>query len=329
MVATPEKSKYHMSKKVRGRSGAKRGSEMRIKALLAGMSLIFFVCGWSLCADMAVSYTSGDCTVDVDGTGTWVTASMSMELKEESLLRTGKDGRMEIEVHGEAVAIGSETIVSLRTFLENMESRDRLVWFDGFIERLCRMFSGAEQGLETASFGVRGDPVEGDELAWMDDSADLERDVEKGKEHFEQGEYGEAIGIFRLLIRDERYSSFHDQIAYYLGASLFNSLQYEEALIHLGESMGDREAYFHEAALIYYALACYLTGEYQRATDGFITFLEEFEEGELAPYAILMLGKSYKAAGDAERALSAFRDIEQHYEGTEVYDDAVAELRGL
>jgi tetratricopeptide (TPR) repeat protein len=302
---------------------------MRGKALLAGMSLIFLAYSWGLCADIVVSYTSGDCTVDVDGTGAWVTASMSMQLKEESLLRTGKDSRMEIVVHGEVVAIGSETTVSLRSFLENMESRDRMVWFNGFIERLYRMFSAAEQGSETASLGVRGDAVEGDEIGWMDDSEDVEGDVEKGKEHFERGEYGEAIGIYRLLIRDERYSPFHDQISYYLGASLFNNLQYEESLIHLGESIGDREAYFHEPALIYYALACYLTGEYQRAIDGFITFLEEFEEGELAPYAILMLGKSYKASGDAERALSSFRDIEQNYEGTEVYDDAVAELRGL
>jgi tetratricopeptide (TPR) repeat protein len=163
----------------------------------------------------------------------------------------------------------------------------------------------------------------------MDDVPELSEDLERCREYFEQGEYGEVARLCRSLIHRENSAVAHQEIAFYLGASLFNTLQYEEALPFLGESIGDREAFYRAPALVSYALACYFTGQYQRAIDGFITFLEEYEGGELLPYAILMLGKSYKEAGDAERALACFREIEQRYTGTEVYGDALGELQGL
>jgi hypothetical protein len=293
--------------------------------LFVGIVLILLFWGWSLSADMVVSYTSGDCSVDVQGTGEWVGAEVHMQLEEGSLLKTGKNGMMEITIDGESVAIGSETKVPLRSFLENMQSRDQMPWFDSFSDRLDHMFGDRERRPETASLGVRGKAQDEEEIAWMDDGADME----KGREYYERGEYSEVISLCRTLLREESSAPLHHEIAFYLGASLFNSLQYEEALPFLGDSIGDREAYFREPALIYYALACFFTGEYQRAIDGLITFLEEFEGEELAPYAILMLGKSYKAAGDAEMALACFREIEQHHADTDVYEDAVGELRGL
>ena len=236
---------------------------------------------------------------------------------------------MEIAIDGEVVALGSETTVPLRSLIENMRLRNSLGWFDSLSERLDRMLGGKDRQTGTASLGVRGESADEDEIAWMDDATTLEGDLERIREYYQRGEYGEAVSIGRAFVRRQSSTSIHHEIAYYLGASLFNALQYEEALPFLWEGIGDREAYFREPALIYYALACFFTGQHQRAIDGYITYLEEFEGGELAPYAILMLGKSYKAAGDVERALTCFREIEQHYTDSALYEDAVAELQGL
>jgi tetratricopeptide (TPR) repeat protein len=299
------------------------------RILVGVIVLVILFCGRSLSADVVVSYASGDCSVDVQGTGTWVRAEVHLQLKEDSLLRTGSDGKMEIAIDEAIVAIGSETTVPLRSLLENMQSREQLGWFESFSERLDQMLRNRDRRQETAALGVRGKSADEEEITWMDDGADLEGDLKKCREYYERGEYGEVISLCRTLLRRESSAPIRHEIDYYLGAALFNSLQYEEALPFLGESIEDREVYFREPALGYYAVACFFTGEHQRAIDGFITFLEEFEGGELAPYAILMLGKSYKAMGDFEQALTCFREIEQHYAGTAVYDDAVGELQGL
>ena len=285
----------------------------------------------TLCADIVLSFKSGECFVDVQGDGRWKRAAVDMRVHENSVIKTGKNSKVELMVDGERVAIGSETTIKVSSIMENLKARDEMSWFQKVSDRFAGMIGSRDDKTEMVILGARGDLEDEDEIARMGDGEDetVESEFQMGKEQYDTGNYAEAITIFKDLIHNDRSSSLRGELAFYLGASLFNSVQYHEALPYLRESIRDRDAYYREPALMYYSFSCFFTGQYDKAIDGFITYIEEFEDGDLMPYAILMLGKSYKAVGDSQRAVAYFREIEENYSYTEVYLDAVSELRGL
>ena len=285
----------------------------------------------TLCADIVLSFKSGECFVDVQGDGRWKRAAVDMRVHENSVIKTGKNSKVELMVDGERVAIGSETTIKVSSIMENLKARDEMSWFQKVSDRFAGMIGSRDDKTEMVILGVRGDLEDEDEIARMGDGEDetVESEFQMGKEQYDTGNYAEAITIFKDLIHNDRSSSLRRELAFYLGASLFNSVQYHEALPYLREAIRDRDAYYREPALMCYSFSCFFTGQYDKAIDGFITYIEEFEDGDLMPYAILMLGKSYKAVGDSQRAVAYFREIEENYSYTEVYLDAVSELRGL
>jgi tetratricopeptide (TPR) repeat protein len=306
------------------------GTSMRKIGLIAAV-LMLVSSNLMLCADIVVDYKSGECTVDLDGKGEWREAILEMRLSENSIIKTGKSGTLEIMVAGERVAIGSETTIRVSSIVENLNARDEMTWFQKLSDRFSSMMGSKDGITETKTGGVRGALEGEEEITWMGDMGeeDAGSELELGKEQYESGNYGEAISIFKKLIQGDKSSFLHGELAFYLGASLFNSVQYDEALPYLKESIRDRSAYYRESALMYYSFSCFFTGQYDKAIDGFITYREEFEDGELIPYAILMLGKSYKAVGNSHRSVAYFREIEEKYSDSEVYLDAVSELQGL
>jgi TolA-binding protein len=219
--------------------------------------------------------------------------------------------------------------------LENLEARGQIGWFEQLSDRFESMFGMGEDAFETSTGGVRGSEELEDEGIWMD-GADAESEkagFKRGREHYNDGEYADAIAVFSDLLASDRTQERRSEAAFYLGASLFNSVQYAEALPYLRDGIRDTTADFREPALMYYSFACFFTSQYEKAIDGFIVYAEEFEDGELIPYAILMLGKSYKALGDAESAVAYFNEIRENYGNAdipmEVYSDAVNELGNL
>lgn len=304
-----------------GNNVARRTALILLLMLLACAQL-------ALCEEIVLSFWSGDCFVDLEGEGRWVKAAVDMRLHTYSVVRTGKNGQAEIMVSGESVALGSETVIKVDSIVENLQVRDRMSWFQKVSRRFVISHASRDDKTESATLGIRGD-LEGDEeMVWLDyhDDDGLEQGFIEGKTQYDAGNYARAITIFRDLAHDDQGRSLNGELSFYLGASLFNSVQYEEALPFLREAIRDREVHYREAALLYYSFSCFFTGQHNRAIDGFITYVEEFEEGELLPYALLMLGKSYKAVGDSKQATMYFRDIEEHYSHTEAYHDAVQEL---
>ena len=296
----------------------------RTALILASLLLAFF--HLAMCEDIAVSYCSGDCYVDVEGEGRWTKASVNMSLNTNSLIKTGKEGQAELIIHGESVAIGSETTIEVSSIVENLKARGRVGWFQKISRRFAFTSTSLEDKTESALLGVRGN-LEGEgDVVWMEEHETFEQGLVEGKAQYDEGSYARAISIFKGLLYDKGADSSNGELSFYLGASLFNSVQYEEALPHLRDAIRDQEAYYREAALLYYSFSCYFTGQNERAIDGFITYVEEFEQGVMLPYALLMLGKSYKGTGDSQNAMLYFEEVEEHYSHTEAYDDAVQEL---
>jgi tetratricopeptide (TPR) repeat protein len=281
--------------------------------------------------DMVILFSSGESLVDVEGNGRWRAASIQTVLTENSILKTGRDGKIEIDIGGERIALGSETVVRLSDIVNNMGERDRMSWYEKLSDQIIEIFGAQDDLADMVVPGVRGDLEEEDEISWMgeDDNAGAEPNMRRIRAHYREGEYADAITLLRSMVQGVGSSEEHGEAVFYLGASLYNSVQYEEALPYLRESIRNLDAEFREPALLYYSFACFFTGQYDRAIDGFVTYVEEFEASELIPYAVLMLGKSYKETGDGERAIERFREIEEHYEHSAVYSDARIELRGL
>ncbi len=283
-------------------------------------------------AEILISFKSGECAVDLYGDGNWENAFLNMKLYRDSVIKTEADGKVEIDIDGEKIAIGSSAIVSIDYIIDNLSKREKVGWFQKITGLFHSMIGATGEDSEMITLGTRGNLEDDEEIEWMGDfeEENIIVQVKTGKEYYAQGKYADAINVFRELIYSEDLADMRCEVAYYLGSSLFCSVQYEEALPHLRESIRDKSGYYREAALMQYSFACFFTGQYEKAIDGYITYIEEFEEGELKPYALLMLGKSYKATGNRESALIYFNEIKDMYEEPiDVYLDAVNELREM
>jgi TolA-binding protein len=78
-----------------------------------------------------------------------------------------------------------------------------------------------------------------------------------------------------------------------------------------------------------YAFTQYFLRNFREAIEGFTTYTEEFSEGDFVPYSFLMLGKCYKDMGLKKEARIYFTKIEQEFSDTDVYMDALEEMKDL
>ena len=57
------------------------------------------------CADIVLSFKSGECFVDVQGDGRWKRTAVDMRVHEDSVIKTGKNSKVELMVDGEKVPV--------------------------------------------------------------------------------------------------------------------------------------------------------------------------------------------------------------------------------
>ncbi len=294
---------------------------------------IFFLVISQMCfSDIFISYKSGTCMVDIKGNGTWQDAVIDMELNSSSIIKTGPDGELEIEIESDTILIGKNSLVNINGMIGKIGEKKKIGWLKSVSKYAKSIGKGEEGHTRTALTGVRGKKSEGNEFEWFDDfeeSEDPEGEFQVGKAYFEEGKYTKAIPIFTEIIDKEETGPFKYEIAFYLGVSLFNNLRYREALLYLGESLADKSAYYYGPTLLHYSITHYFLKNYEKAIEGFKLYTEYFAGGELTPYAVFMLGKCYKDIGRPEDARQYFMEIERRYKNTELYQDALDEIESL
>ncbi|MFW6139583.1 MAG: tetratricopeptide repeat protein, partial [Spirochaetota bacterium] len=227
-------------------------------------------------------------------------------------------------------AIGRETTVSVNYIMQNLQQRKKASWFGGLANVFKSLLGKTEDQGATSLLGVRGKPEDEEEITWMgafEEEEGAGARFEKAKGLYQQGKYAEAINIFKEIIDNEELSGVREEAAFYLGSSLFKNVQYEQALGYLSESIQDKNAYYYEAALANYSFTQYFLENYPEAIQGFKTYTREFEEGTLRPYALLVTGKSYRAMGEPREARRYFSEITRSYPDSEVYQEAVKEIK--
>ena len=278
-------------------------------------------------SEIQVMYVLGECNVDMRGSGVWQSVTVDMELYEESIIKTGPDGELELEIDGNTVFVGPESTLQMESLLDRATEKRKLKWLRKATRYAKAVGKEDEQWSDMALAGVRGEKTEDEELEWIVDFEDDE--LARGKEFFDEGKYGEAIKIFGKIIEEKGIGADNGEASYYLGFSLFSSLRYKEALPYLAESVKYRESPFFESAVMTYSFDQYFLRNYREALEGFSSYIKAFPEGELIPYALLMLGKSYKDMGMKREARMYFTRIEKEYRDSDVYMDAVDELKGM
>ncbi|UCB44291.1 MAG: tetratricopeptide repeat protein [Spirochaetota bacterium] len=299
---------------------------MRKTLLLFGF--IFVLCVVPLTAsEIYVTYIIGDCMIDVEGNGKWQDPLIDMELKESSIIRTDFNGEIELEIDGNAVSIGPNSYMKISSLLEKVSEKRKMRWLKKATKYAKVVKKSDDKWSETALAGVRGDRAEKGELEWVEDFEDDE--YQRGMELFEEGSYTTAIKIFAKIIEEDGIDTQGGEASYYLGVSLFNSLRYKDALPYLVESIKNKGTSFYESALMNYAFTQYFLRNYREAIEGFTSYTEDFSEGDFVPYSFLMLGKCYKDMGLKKEARVYFTRVEQEFSDSDVYMDALNEMKDL
>jgi TolA-binding protein len=278
-----------------------------------------------------VLYTSGDSRIDIDGNGDWRKPQDGMLLIDGSIVQTGADGELEIEIDGERVSIGRDTQASIESLKRKLGERNKFAWFSNLSPVIKNIIGARSKQTETALMGVRGAASEEEGIDWMGGLAEDDPGIrfESGRELYKEGEYGKAINVFKGLLESEGPAGSEYEVSFYLGSSMFHTMQYQESIPYLKESMRQKDAYYYEVALLHSSFARYFIQDYEGAIQGFGSYMRDFGEGAFAPYALLMLGKSYKVLGEREEAKQYFNRIRSGYRDTDVYYDAVSEMQEM
>ena len=278
-----------------------------------------------LASEIHITYITGDCNADLYGNGRWQDAAVGMDLTEESIVKTGLHGELELEIDGSTVSIGPGSTVSIDSLLEKVTEKRKLRWLRKATRYAKAVGKEDDQWANTALTGVRGEMAEEDDLEWVVDFEDDE--FVHGKGLFEEGDYTESIKVFSGIVEKDGIGAESGEAAYYLGVSLFNSLRYRDALPYLVESTRDSTSPFYDSALMNYSFTHYFSRNYKEAIEGFSSYINAFSDGEFVPYALLMLGKCYKDMGLKPEARVYFTRIEKEHRDSDVYSDAVEELK--
>jgi tetratricopeptide (TPR) repeat protein len=299
-----------------------------MKKLFAVFSLLpLFPVASLFASEIAITYTSGCCEVDLYGNDMWRDASVEMVLTSDSVIRTGSNGDLELEINGNTITVGPGRTVEIRTLMKSVSEKNKFGWLKK-ATRYAKAFGKADnEWSETALAGVRGEKVDAEDLEWVVDFEDEE--FARGRALFNKGRYKDAISIFGKITEQKGIDVENGEAAYYLGFSLFSTLRYEDALPYLTESIAHTNGDFYESALMTYSFDQYFLGKYKESLEGFSSYLETFADGELVPYALLMLGKCCKDMGLKDEARLYFRRVRDEFPNSYVYMDAVEEMEGL
>ena len=168
-------------------------------------------------------------------------------------------------------------------------------------------------------------------MDWIGDESELEgpgTKLDNAIALYSEKKYANAIQILEELLKDKSFTERRDEDSFYLGSFYFEGLQYDKAAKYLGDSIKNaEETPYYEEALIKYAFSEYFQENYKEAISGFRNYAEKFKNSETTPFALLMIGKSYKEMGQDDNARRYLNKVMNMYKGSEASAEAAAELK--
>jgi len=284
-------------------------------------------------SDVVILYRSGKCTVDLQGNGDWEKALIDMQLMDRSLIRTGKNSSLELDVNGDVISIGSNKTVMIKDLFGTVQTRKKQKWLKGLKKYTMNIGGKGSGQSDTALAGVRGALADEDELEWFDEEdeggADLASAYQQGMDLFDNGEFTRAIDTFGNVMDTHGEDALDGAVAIHMGIALFNVMRFDEAVGYLQAGITHSGSEFYDLALIHLALSQYFIHDYNNSIEGLTAFLQKSSSEQLKPYALFMLGKNYKELGNKNEAKRYFSEVNRRYSDSELAQEAGQEMEGL
>ena len=82
-------------------------------------------------SDIFIVFSSGTSSVDLFGNGNWTDAEVDMELRMQSVIRTGPDGAVEIDLDGDHLYIGANRYTIVGELLGKVERKKKVGFLKG------------------------------------------------------------------------------------------------------------------------------------------------------------------------------------------------------
>ncbi len=296
------------------------------------MIMLFFVpvIGFS---GAVILYRSGECSVDLQGSGNWEKALIDMQLMDRSIIRTGENSSLELDVNGDVISIGSSKTLLVKDLFGTVQTRKKQKWLKGLKKYTMNIGGKGSGQSDTALAGVRGALADKDELEWFDEEdeegAKLASAYQQGMVLFGNGEFTRAIDTFRSVMDTHGEDTLDGAVAIHMGIALFNVMRFDEAVGYLQTGIKHSDSEFYDIALIHLALSQYFIHDYNNSIEGLTAFLQKSNSEQLKPYALFMLGKNYKEMGNKNEARRYFSEVNRRYSNSELAQEAGQEMEDL
>ncbi|MAG13009.1 MAG: hypothetical protein CMN78_00245 [Spirochaetales bacterium] len=264
-----------------------------------------------------IQSVEGPVTFDAYATGKFIAAMPGDALFEQSVIKTGFEGRAELLIGGERFTIPPDTEARIETLLESRRKQRKVGWLSSFIKYVGRWVSSSWKEEETAVLGGRASKSEASTDFWV-----TEDDVflVKARELIAEEDYAEALEMLEA-IQFAPEDALPGEVEYLKGHLYYSMGFYEEATWHLGNADFEIEkSGYNFSEIPFYTLlhferasSHYFSGDYDMS-QSILTVLIQGGPGELEPYALLMLAQVLREAGNitesrrlAEEALGSYR----------------------
>lgn len=268
----------------------------------------------------SVQDISGEVSIDAFGTGDFIEAEVEDPLYEQSVLVTGSESEVEIELNDETIIIPADVEVLIETVLSTQTKKKKIGWLASAFSTIKRILGPKEEEEEEKVLGGRAAEADSTEPIWLLGEEDDNALFQQAQEFIDEGRYTEALerldGIF--FIPDE---ALPGEVAFLKGHAYYSLGLFDVSIQAFGEALKEIENFgmdiqyidFHSLLLFELGSSCYMTEKFEEAEAALTRAIED-EDSELAPYALLMLvmnmhdsGKVHDARGMAEQAMNTYR----------------------
>jgi len=118
-------------------------------------------------SEIYVSYIIVNCKVDLYGNDEWKDAKLDMDLKEQTIVKTGYEDTMELDIDDSIVLIGKNSIVRINDLIERINEKKKFRWLKK-ATKYTKIMSKENNNLTSTTFaGVRGEKNKAEEVEWL------------------------------------------------------------------------------------------------------------------------------------------------------------------
>lgn len=269
---------------------------------------------------------SGIVTIDAFGTGKYIAVITGDVLYTASVLKTGPDGRVSIDLQGTKREIPPGARIRIADIVSTGVKRGGLSWFAA-VGRILRSFTAATEGQESDRvLGSRaGNAGQDEPIDWEQEATDAALALPQALKDIAAGSYNAALAKLSAA-EGPADPALSWELLFWKGFCYFQTEDYGDALTNLSAARSLEGASKtaiskpanHATMLFQLGSSYFLLGQEGASIPVLDTYLAENPDGQYAPYATILLARALAATGDTRRARIVAADGAARYKGTDL-----------